>query len=127
MTTDKEIREESESFLDEYWDEWKESSEGWGLKSSKPSFYQWCQYDGKFHETTESIHGGTVSLTENAETLDSLYKFEETDRGLWEGQSPRDAISAQSFYTIEGALMHYVDKGAKERAEKEGIDPKLVD
>jgi trans-aconitate methyltransferase len=43
-------------------------------------------------------------LLEAATLLDQLYEFEETDSGLWEGQSPRDAIGTQAAFTYGAAV-----------------------
>lgn len=52
----------------------------------------------------ESHVDKSYSLLEAAELLDQLDDFEETDDGLWEGQKPRDAISAQAAYTYGNAV-----------------------
>ena len=44
------------------------------------------------------------SLLEAATLLDELDDFEETDSGLWEGQSPRDAIGTQAAFTYGHAV-----------------------
>ena len=44
------------------------------------------------------------SLSEADEVLSSLSEYEETDRGLWEGLEPRDALSAQAAYTYGNAV-----------------------
>lgn len=47
------------------------------------------------------------SLLEAAELLDELSQHEETDYGLWEGQSPRDAVSTQAAFTYGHAVVDY--------------------
>ena len=44
------------------------------------------------------------SLSEAADLLDQLSSYEETDSGLWEGQSPREAISTQAAFTYGSAV-----------------------
>ena len=44
------------------------------------------------------------NLSDAAEVLDSLSEYEETDRGLWEGLEPREAIGAQAAYTYGNAV-----------------------
>lgn len=44
------------------------------------------------------------SLLEAAELLDQLRDHEETDRGLWEGLEPRQAIAAQAAFTYGNAV-----------------------
>jgi hypothetical protein len=46
-------------------------------------------------------------LSEAAELLDDLSKFEETDTGLWEGQEPRRAIATQAAFTYGNAVYSY--------------------
>jgi hypothetical protein len=46
------------------------------------------------------------NLKEAAELLDQLDEHEETDEGLWDGQSPREAISTQAAYTYRNACTH---------------------
>lgn len=44
------------------------------------------------------------TLLEAAQLLEELKEYLETDNGLWEGLSPRDAISAQAAYTYGAAV-----------------------
>jgi hypothetical protein len=46
----------------------------------------------------------SYTLIEAATAIDELHEFEETDSGLWDGMSPRDAISAQAAYTYGNAV-----------------------
>jgi hypothetical protein len=69
----------------------------------------------------ESHVDKSYSLLEAAELLDQLGEFEEDDDGLWEGQKPRDAISAQAAYTYGNAvysewqeLIEKINENAKE-------------
>jgi hypothetical protein len=60
-------------------------------------------------EWSDSYHHEThvdrsYSLMEAAEILDQLSKYEETDRGLWEGQEPRDAVITQAAFTYGNAV-----------------------
>jgi hypothetical protein len=48
-------------------------------------------------------------LLEAATLLDQLDDFEETDSGLWEGQSPRDAIATQAAFTYGNAVASEFD------------------
>jgi hypothetical protein len=52
----------------------------------------------------ESHVDKSYSLLEAATLLDQLDDFEETDSGLWEGQSPRDAIATQAAFTYGNAV-----------------------
>jgi hypothetical protein len=44
-------------------------------------------------------------LSEAAELLDELSRYEETDSGLWEGLEPCRAIAAQAAYTYGSAVL----------------------
>jgi len=57
--------------------------------------------DSYHHETHVDR---SYSLLEAATLLDELDDFEETDSGLWEGQSPRDAIATQAAFTYGHAV-----------------------
>lgn len=46
----------------------------------------------------------SYTLIEAANLLDQLDQFEETDAGIWEGQSPREAISTQAAFTYGNAV-----------------------
>jgi hypothetical protein len=52
----------------------------------------------------ESHVDQAYNLQEAAELLGQLSDHEETDSGLWEGQSPRDAIATQAAYTFGNAV-----------------------
>jgi hypothetical protein len=43
-------------------------------------------------------------LLEAADLLAELGQYEEDDSGLWEGLSPREAVSAQAAYTYGNAV-----------------------
>lgn len=46
----------------------------------------------------------SYSLLEAAQLLDQLSEHEETDEGLWEGQSPREAVATQAAFTYGNAV-----------------------
>lgn len=52
----------------------------------------------------ESHVDRSYTLLEAAKLLDQLSQFEETDRGLWEGQEPREAVVTQAAYTYGSAV-----------------------
>jgi hypothetical protein len=54
----------------------------------------------------ESWNQAEYSLAEAAELLDQLADHEETDEGMWQGQSPRVAISTQASFTYRNACVH---------------------
>jgi hypothetical protein len=62
--------------------------------------------DSYFHE---SYVDKSYSLTKAAELLDELDEYEETDSGLWQGLSPKEAISTQAAYTY-GNAVHFKAK-----------------
>lgn len=61
-------------------------------------------YDGgdRYHHETHVDRA--YSLTEAVELLDDLREHTETDSGLWEGEEPREAISAQAAFTYGNAV-----------------------
>ncbi len=59
---------------------------------------------GKSSYHHENHTDRAYNLSDAADILDRLSEFEETDSGLWEGQEPRDAISAQAAYTYANAV-----------------------
>ena len=64
-------------------------------------------YSGGGSYFHESYVDRSYLLKEAAELLDELDDYEETDSGLWEGQSPRDAISTQAAFTYGNAVASY--------------------
>jgi hypothetical protein len=47
------------------------------------------------------------TLLQAANLLDQLNDHEETDSGLWDGQSPRKAVAVQAAHTYGNAVMYY--------------------
>jgi len=64
----------------------------------------WNNYDGGDSYFHESYVDKSYALIESAELLEQLDEHEETDSGLWEGLSPREAIGAQAAYTYGNAV-----------------------
>jgi len=62
----------------------------------------------------------SYSLLEAATLLDQLSDHEETDSGLWEGQLPREAITAQAAYTYGNAVSSFWSELLKAINEKAG-------
>lgn len=63
------------------------------------------------------------TLLEAATLLDQLSNYEETDRGLWEGQEPREAVKIQAAYTYGNAvysMWRELITEINEEIEKEG-------
>jgi hypothetical protein len=52
----------------------------------------------------ESHVDEAYNLQEAAQLLDELGEYEETDSGLWDRQTPRDAISTQAAFTYGNAV-----------------------
>ena len=58
----------------------------------------------------ESCGAYGYSLRESAELLDQLDEFEADDSGMWDGQSPRDAVSTMATFTYQNAVSHFITK-----------------
>ena len=56
--------------------------------------------DSYHHETLDKEY----DLMESAEILDQLYRYEETDKGLWEGLDPRKAVACKAAFTYGNAV-----------------------
>lgn len=70
-------------------------------KASDDLFNDYHNGDSYHHETHVDKW---YSLTEASELIDELHEFEETDSGLWEGQSPKEAISTCAAFTYGNAV-----------------------
>lgn len=92
----EDARDTAENFLDEMCAMWRDDRE---LSTDLNNDYSGG--DSYHHETHTDK---SYSLTEAAAVLDELSDHEETDSGLWEGLSPREAISAQAAYTYGNAV-----------------------
>ena len=55
----------------------------------------------------ENITDRSYDLMEAAKVLSDLSNWEETDSGLWGGQSPQTAVRTQAAYTYANAFCHY--------------------
>lgn len=86
----------AENFVEEMIDQWCESGE-----ISDDINNDYSNGDSYHHETHCQ---DTYTLREAAELLEELDEYEEGDEGLWEGQSPRDAISTQAAFTYRAAV-----------------------
>lgn len=75
----------------------------------------WEGGDSYLHE---SYVDREYDLGEAAGLLYQLDEFEETDSGLWEGQSPREAISTRAAFTYGRAVEEYVREFVKEINDK---------
>lgn len=79
--------------------------------------------DSYHHESHVDRH---YSLLQAAKLLDQLGNYEETDRGLWEGLDPREAVKAQAAYTYGNAvysLWQDLIKEINEEIENQGESP----
>lgn len=93
----EDARDMASYFIDDILDQLAdggEASEDMGSKS----------YDRADEYHHESHVEESYTLMEAANLLDQLDQYEETDSGLWEGQSPRDAISTQAAFTYGNAV-----------------------
>ena len=96
------VEKQADDFTDEYFDYVTEK-----IKEGQTDIYtiieenvhEWCDNDFIY-----------VNLLDSAEILDQSEEIE-MDRGLWEGQEPRDAIQTQAFYTYRRDLTVYCPVG----------------
>lgn len=95
------VHEDAESFIENYCDdiEYQLVENG---KVSDDLYNDYRNGDAFIHENFTDKY---YCLPEAAEILDKLAEYEETDNGLWQGLSPRDAISAQAAYTYTNAVV----------------------
>ena len=71
-------------------------------KASDDLLNDYSRGDEYHHEShVDQAYG----LLEAAQLLDELYKHEETDSGLWDGQEPREAIATQAAFTYGNAVL----------------------
>ena len=122
----REIERLADDFLDNYWNEWKEDTGSWGLKSRKKddiSFYQWSDYAGQLHEFVDS----SFYSFDADEILEKSNEVED-DYGLWDGLKTwseiRDTIA---FYTLKNDLCFAILEKAKNLAVNEDIDGAKID
>ncbi len=96
----QEAQEDAVEFVQEYQDAILDQlmSEG---KASDDFLNDYDEGDSFHHERYVDR---SYNLQEAAQLLDALDEYEETDKGLWEGQSPRDAISTQAAFTYGKAV-----------------------
>jgi hypothetical protein len=74
-------------------------------KASDDLFNDYDNGDSFIHERYTDRD---YSLSEAAELLDQLSRWEETDSGLWHGLEPRRAIAAQAAYTYSAYVVSEV-------------------
>ena len=114
----QEAQEDALQFIEEYKDEIIQRLLDDGEASDDVN-NDYSSGDSYFHE---SFVDRDYSLLEAATLLDQLDQYEETDSGLWENQTPREALSAQAAYTYGNAVGHYIQQFIKEINERfEGL------
>jgi hypothetical protein len=86
---------DARDFIDHYTDEIAAALVDYD-KASDDLFNDYDNGDSWVHE---NVTDRNYSLTDAAELLDQLSRWEETDSGLWHGLEPRRAIAAQAAYT----------------------------
>lgn len=121
------IEEEAKDFVDEYKTELEETIKENKKKTPDYIFdeaiYQKWDLNDKLHEWQNSNWYGFLrsDWCEDCKTeLSSAVKVlelsleEETDTGLWEGQTPQEAIITMAFFTARIDLYSAVEKLIKE-------------
>jgi hypothetical protein len=99
-------------------------------KASDDLYNDYSDGDAYHHETHVDKE---YDLSEADQLLRELSEWEETDKGLWEGLEPRDAIGAQAAYTYGNCVYSFWRKLIEEindavgefkmTYEKDGITP----
>jgi predicted RNase H-like nuclease (RuvC/YqgF family) len=110
---------DAEEFVDNYYDDFLDEIKG-GY-ATRHFFDSFIDDDGKLHSHIDeylSLHEA-VDIIENCDN-------EETDSGLWEGMSPKEAIIAMAFWSYRLDIMEKVkelfkDKLTDELIEQEGV------
>jgi hypothetical protein len=74
------------------------------LRDGEASTDLFNDYNGGDEYHHENHVDRSYGLLEAATLLDELHRWEEDDSGLWDGLSPRDAVSAQAAYTYGNAV-----------------------
>lgn len=96
-----EARSDARSTCLEYVDEIVEQLEGAKGQASDDLLNDYANGDYWHHEHNVV----NLTLVEAAELLDELVRDCETDRGLWEGLEPRQAVIVQAAYTYQNTVM----------------------
>lgn len=116
----KEAEEDARNMVEEFIDEIVEKLIGDG-EASNDYNNDYSHGDSYHHETHVDR---SYTLLEAAQLLDQLDDYEETDRGLWEGQEPRRAVETQAAFTYGNAvgsmwakLIENINDNAKEILE----------
>lgn len=110
-----EAEEAAWDMVEEFKDEMAESYCDNDGEISDDLFNDYTRGDEYHHQSNVDK---SYSLTEAAELLEQLDEFEETDEGLWEGQSPKEAISTQAAYTYGAAVYSMWRDTVKDLQEK---------
>lgn len=103
------VRNFADEILEQLWDDGKASDD---LLNDYPDGDAWHH---------ENHVDKAYDLSEAANLIDELSAFEETDKGLWEGQQPKEAIGTCAAYTYGNAVYEQWDdliKEINERAEE---------
>lgn len=92
-------RSMAENYIDELVEQLTDDGE-----ASDDLFNDYSNGDGYHHENHVDQ---AYDLEEAASILAQLREHKETDKGLWQGLEPEDALSAQAAYTFGNAVLHY--------------------
>ncbi len=84
------------------------------LNDGKASSYV-SDYESADQHLHESVLDDCIDgVTEAAHFLDRYWNERETDRGLWEGQEPAEALVTQATYTYGNIVTNYFGQLVKE-------------
>lgn len=108
----KKLDSDTNLFLDEHFDTLlEEIREG---RATRNAVHSWLDDDGKLHEFVDQY----LDLRDAVEILEQC-KHEETDSGLWEGLSLREAVSAMAFWSYNSDLRYEIEETVKDKLEDE--------
>ena len=124
----------------------KDEEEGWMDKALEDAeriltdnlddIVQCCQEGGEFPRffsdvvsiddaVMEMTTADGLSLVEAAQLLAELSQYKETDRGLWKGMEPADAVCSQAYWTyrsaVQSEIQDYVKKAYLDTAVTKAV------
>lgn len=100
------LSNDAEDFVNQYFDTFLENIKDMGSQN----FDSYVNDDGKLHETIDQY----LDL-EDAVTIIENCSEEETDSGLWEGLSPKEAIVSMAFWSYKNDMYFRIKELFEER------------
>jgi predicted ribosome quality control (RQC) complex YloA/Tae2 family protein len=106
------LQDDAENFVNEYWDKLLDEIKDGGI--GKHDAWTFIDDDCYIHE---HVDGHYIDFDDAYWILKGC-DDEETDSGLWEGQSPKDAIVTMAFFTYRAELTRAVAREFAARLEE---------